>query len=341
MTVPLTRPEDARPVELEAGEQWCPAFRVLPPVTVTSGDETEAMEELIAASQVAERNLGVIYAHASRYPSEAGTPWLDPVNDAPQVVMGFTAHVAVHRQALASELTDPDRVLICQVRHSQAELTTVAAEIQGSMATNDGAYLSVGAGTAAVEVALRADQEALAADLVGRYGDTVSVMLGNFPYPLPADLGSIDPVACRVADFAGPTDHKGLQATVTFESATVTAGADIQGTVTITNTGSEPVSFESGSPLAGAIVRPGTTTVVGTHVGVIAGAGAGATLEPGGSYDIPALFGTASCDPSAGYVVPAGDYEVLVPVIAKYPQRSGDPIVNELVTLPGSLTVVA
>jgi hypothetical protein len=84
--------------------------------------------------------------------------------------------------------------------------------------------------------------------------------------------------------------------------------------VTVTNTGGEVVSFESGSPLTALVYMPGTDEVVGIYTGGIAGVGIGAELGPGESIDVDVLGGTASCDPDLGYALPPGDYEVRAPV---------------------------
>jgi hypothetical protein len=335
--VPLTLAADATPRRLELGESWCPKFATQP-----SGAMTEA--DMFAISAVAERNLGGInyYLTDPAKDAESGSAWLDSASRPARVVIGFTAHVAEHRAALAGLVRNPDEVLVCQVRHTHAETATASAEIQASLG-NDGVFRSIGAGADdAVAVELRADQEAAAADLVKRYGDLVAVTVGNFPYPMPADRSSLRADACRFANVAGPKNMQGLVATVSLNSATVRSGLDGEGIVTVTNNGSESVSINTGSPLVGAVVRSGTSTVVGVFLGAIGGLGDGATLQPGQSHDIQALFGTASCDATLGYALPPGNYEVLVPAILTSettPTNVAPP--PRLVSMATPLTIVA
>ena len=291
------------------------------------------------ATLFAERNLGAINAFVSAHASEGGTPWLDWVNDPPRLVIGFTSNVAEHRSDLVPLLTDPDRVFVCKIGHSQAEVSRVAAEIQQAHASSARELLSVAAGVDGVTVQLRADVESVAQDLVARYGDVVSITLGNLPYPASTGATSGATGACT-ADVTGPTDLNGLRADLSFPNPTVHSGQDIGGTVTVTNTGNAPATFQSGSPLVGWVVQPGTTSVVASYTGGIAGVGVGGTLAPGESSEIPVLVGTASCGPGVGYALPPGQYDVLVPVVVLYPQRAGDPTVNQLVTRPAALTVV-
>jgi len=263
----------------------------------------------MAASAIAERNLGAIYAYSNGRADEVGMAWLDNANDPPQVVIGFTAHVADHRRALADQLNDQRRVLVCQIRHSQVELITVNAEIEHAlMAAESGVYLGLARSPDVVDVDFRADQTTLAAELVEDYGDTVAIRVGNFPYPMPPDL---DPAACHGTEIVGPTDMNGLRATLVLDAGSVRAGQDINGTVTVTNSGNETVSIEFGGTIVGFAVLEGTGTIVGGYVGATNLALAlRSTLPPGESAEIPVVIGTASCDPALGYALPAGGYEL-------------------------------
>ena len=53
---------------------------------------------------------------------------------------------------------------------------------------------------------------------------------------------------------------------------------------------------------------------MGAYEGGTDGVGTGGTLQPGGTIDIGVLGGTASCEPSLGYALPAGLYDVRVTV---------------------------
>src|SRR5262249_13548172 len=139
----------------------------------------------------------------------------------------------------------------------------------------------------------------------------------------------------------GPTNWEGLVATVHTASPNVRSGRDVEGTLRLTNTGTAPVTFDSGEPLTGVVVKRGTTTPVGAYLRPIAGVGKVGTLGPGESTTIHVLLGTSSCDLSLGYAVPPGSYDVIVPVILRYPQNSGDPVEVELVSQPSPLEVVA
>ncbi len=287
-------------------------------------------------SAMAERNLGVINQYVAANPEVSTQPYLDWSSDPPRVVVGFTGDLAPHRGALRPQLADSDRVLICQVPFSGGQLELVVQEIQQQMAPG-GPVTGVGKGASAVNVTLEADGEAFAAELVETYGAAVEVHVGWFPYPMPAELAASGEVtAACAADLAGPTDMNGLVAELRLDSGTLAAGDGTKGRVVFTNTGTGDVSFETGDPLVGVVVRPGTPEIVGTYSGDIAGVGAGGVLAPGETLEVGLLVGTASCIPANGYVLPPGEYEVLVRAVIDYSRRSYAP---QLVSLRSALTV--
>jgi hypothetical protein len=316
VTVALTTPDQAVAAVLEPGEAWCPSF--LDSLHTGYRDDTR----MFAAASVGERNIGTIQAYVSTHTNEADVPWLDGQRDDPRVVIGFTAHLADHRQALRALVADPDRVLVCQVRHSQAEVATVVAELQARGTSDQSAIRELSGGQGAAQVILASDQEPLAAELVARYGDLVTITVGNFPYPMPTDRSAL-PIGCGNADATGPSSSGGLRATLALDAPTARSGSTITATVTLTNTGTSPASWTGGQPLTGSLVRRGTADIVATFNGSIAGTGDGAELQPGETHTIKAMIGTDSCDPALGYSLPPGDYDVIVPVTITYPQAPG------------------
>ena len=332
VTVALTTPDHAVAAVLEPGEAWCPSFLD----SLHTGYRDEA--QMFAAASLGERNIGTIQAYVSTHVDEADVPWLDGQRDDPRVVIGFTAHLADHRQALRALVPDPHRVLVCQVRHSQSEVATVVADLQTRQTGDQSAIRETSGGQGAARVVLAGDQEALAAELVARYGDLVTITVGNFPYPMPADRSAL-PVACGYADATGPSSSNGLRATLALDAPTARSGSTITATVTLTNTGTGPASWTGGQPLTGSLVLRGTTDVVATFNGMVAGTGDGAELQPGETHTVRAMIGTDSCDLTLGYVLPPGDYDVIVPVTLTYPQTQGVRPTNLLVTAPISVTL--
>ena len=58
---------------------------------------------------------------------------------------------------------------------------------------------------------------------------------------------------------------------------------------------------------AGNVVSSSETIAIG-------GVGIDVDLAPGASAELPVVSGTASCDPALGYLLPPGDYQVVIEV---------------------------
>ena len=91
----------------------------------------------------------------------------------------------------------------------------------------------------------------------------------------------------------------------------------------------------------GAVVLPGTSTVVGTYSGGTNLMGFSATLRPGESDSYGVIFGTASCDARVGYGLAPGNYEAVVPVVVGPSSPPGGALQPLLVTAPAALIVIA
>jgi hypothetical protein len=284
----------------------CPNFATEvetgPPPVITGEDDPVVQEQLRL-----EGDIEKINTYASQHPDDfafvrfENSPWV-------RIVVGFTGHIAEHCAALRDLLEDPDEFEIILEPVTQTRLEEIQAELS-VMAGESLIGSGIGAGNVFVD--LRADSEAAAAAIHEKYGDLVDITLGMFGYP---DMSSGGEGGC--ADMVPPptTEPVSLSVTLALTDETVKSGADFTGSVTVTNTRPDVLHFESGSPLAALVYRPGEADPVGAFTGAIAGVGVGADLQPGESIDIDVLGGTASCDSSLGYALPAGDYEVRVPV---------------------------
>jgi len=202
----------------------------------------------------------------------------------------------------------------------------------------DGSYRSVGEGKDSVQVHLRADQEALAANLVARYGDLVSITVGAYPYPLPSPESITTPDLCTWSVPMGAEIVGGLRATPKA-AGSVRSGHDGRGTVAITNTGSGSVTFSAGTPYAAVLLKPGTDELLGVYDSEIAGVGSGATLRSGEHLTVDMLIGTASCNAAMGYAVAPGTYDVIV--VLNDIQIGGTGALQKLRSARASVTITA
>jgi hypothetical protein len=169
------------------------------------------------------------------------------------------------------------------------------------MAGDHGLMLGEGA-NGVIVVGLRANAEAIAREIVDKYGNAVEVTVGMFPYPPPETA----PRGCQT----GPViaDHRPL-ATVLAAQATVRGGEFFTGTLRITNAGAAPFELDTSGGFSVFLFQAGEAVPIGIGEGAIAGVGFGKTLAPGEAVELPAGGGTASCDLGLGYVLPAGVYQ--------------------------------
>jgi len=236
-----------------------------------------------------------------------------------RLAVAFTDHLDEHRAALLAIVPHPDRVLVVKGCAAEAELRRIQSDAV-ALASGRG-VMSSGSSDAIggfVSVALRADGEATARELVERYGDKVFVVVGTKPYP----LGSAPRVGWyRTAPVGDPCQrtavreapNEGLEIVPEPESTTVRAGDEVRGTVRLTNHGSTPISLEGDQPVTGVIVERGTKDVVAVFTGSIAGTGWGATLAPGESAENTFLAATADCRADKGFALAPGEYGLVVP----------------------------
>jgi hypothetical protein len=114
--------------------------------------------------------------------------------------------------------------------------------------------------------------------------------------------------ACDIGEIAEwPPD---VSASLELADDVIVSGKHGRGTVTIVNRSRERFTAELGEPEIGWVFEKGGTTPVGAFAGAIAGHGRTADLTTGERIALSVVVGTASCDPSHGYALPAGTYDV-------------------------------
>ena len=248
-----------------------------------------------------------------------------------RIVVGFTDHIDVHCEALRAILEFPDEFEIIEQPRTAQDVERIQQEIVDAAGPR---MRSVGIGAGTIHVALRADGEALADQILAHYGDVVEIQVGLQPYPpgrIPmGDCGALPGRIAVGSPFA---------ATLRLDAPTVRSGQDFKATATVTNQSDAPVEFESGQPMTAFIYRTGTDQVVGAYDGGIGGTGLGGALAPGESMDIEVVGGTASCLPDLGYALPPGVYDVRAAIDQYEHPPAGDVIITYLLSAPAPLTV--
>lgn len=222
------------------------------------------------------------------------------------VVISFTDDLKPHVAALQKLVPTPAGVIVCPAAFTGGQLQQIANDI---MFNTHGEIRTAGVRAGKVEVQLRGDQQARADQLVKKYGSSVAIILGNFPYPNAGSASTPTNGICKVVPKPG-LQNRQLRWATTPKKLTVASGNDLQIRVKFTNTGAKPIAYESGDPITGIVTDVGSTVVLANYNGAIAGVGSGGTLRKGGSSTVTALVSTDSCQLDRGYRLTPGKYSV-------------------------------
>lgn len=263
----------------------------------------EAAEEALA--DVLFSDVAAVQSYGGLYPGTWAGIRLDREGVVQVVVASFTGDIEGHRARLVPLVARPDRLRLRRRPFSERELARVQAEIgtDGSQRIKE-----LGIGDGAVEVALGATAESLAAEWHRRYGDALRITVGNLPYPPTTEPWPV------VEAPRSTTTLAGVELRVVLDAPDVATGENLEGRLVLSNRSDTPVPIQSGQPLVGVVVRPGTDEVVGCFSGAVAGTGWSAVLSPGDEASLRVVVGTASCRLDAGYLLPPGTYEAVVPL---------------------------
>jgi hypothetical protein len=302
--------EDASPSDAASRSAACS------PTPVITPSEERTTGWIGGEQQALMKDRDAVARYGADHPDEfAGVtfgknePWV-------RIVAAFTGNLDAHCAALQELVAHPERLEVIRLRHTVKDLQRIGDEIQSQM-TLDGPIEGVGESGGHVHVDLRADGEPLAAELRARYGDAVRLRVGGAPYP-PSDSPTTS-IACDI----GAIDEwpQGVSASLDLEDDVIASGKHGRGTVTIINESDERFREELGEPEVGWVFEQGWNTPVGMFTGAIAGEGRNVDLAPGEQASLTMVFGTASCDPSQGYALPPGIYDVRAVLPAETAER--------------------
>lgn len=262
-----------------------------------------------------------VSAYGAAHPDEYGGARLNNDVTPSRLQAAFTGHVTEHARALRALLPHPERVDVEQVKHSVAELGQILSELRGELESLR--VLSISVGWEAVDIDMPPGQELLANDYIKRWGDALRVRMGGQLY-IPEGCGP-QPAPTRCADLTGLDPAvAGIALTVVPDTPTIPASETGRAQLVIRNIGSGRFTIDSGIPILGVLVLPGTNHVVGHWVGQLGGVGGGVDLAPGQEGAIPVMFGAARCDGQRGTALPPGEYGLRVGLTAEGP--SGGPV---------------
>jgi pimeloyl-ACP methyl ester carboxylesterase len=269
-------------------------------------DATTDVDQGLREAQRLEPMLGVVLAYGGEHPdtfSTYGLVWHSP-EDA-SVVVGFTDQLDEHRANLADLVPIHDELIVCRGALTDLE----ARELQAELGERYGDRLSsLGISRGRLTMTVRSSEEALAAELRERYGEQLELSIGLFPYPMPeppppSQCESMPPAATSL-DVDARVER--------VDPLTTTTPDPPSAEIVLTNTGNEPAHLEFGAAPPALLARPGESTAVNAFELGVPAILQTIDLAPGASERLTVGVGLASCDPTAGYRVPPGDYQLIV-----------------------------
>jgi hypothetical protein len=161
-----------------------------------------------------------------------------------------------------------------------------------------------------ITVRLPQDGAPLAAEIAREFGDAVHITVGYKGFRSEnSAMGSH--VSGLLHDM--PRELPGMHVSFDPPEITIPSGGAGSGKVIIRNTGPGELTGRFGGS-AGWLRRPGSTLIIGGPWGPRAGTDKVLPRCPGDTESNWWTTGTASCEPGPHYQVPAGRYEVVVPL---------------------------
>jgi hypothetical protein len=226
--------------------------------------------------------------------------------DGPRLVALLTAP-DLHRDQILALVAHPDHVDVRSAPHSRKELDEVHEQLLSLIGPDPQSWTSHSPGLERVQVTLRVNENALASQLHQRFPDALEIQLGHHPYP----LSSVRPDAARAPQATIELPY--LHLSTEPERETWHPGETIGGLLRLTNVSTtETLRLDTGSPTTGVLLDEKGVQIVGGYTGWIAEVGRGIELGPGSHATIEFLAGSDTLDPSAGAVLPPGNYLLVV-----------------------------
>jgi hypothetical protein len=233
----------------------------------------------------------------------------------PKVVIetAFTDHLEQHRAELLAMVKFPDRLVVTEAAHSDAERSTVYEEVLQRLERHHRGVLSTASkGWERIEISLQATGGAVAQDLWERYGDLLAIRVGTKPFPPDRAIGHEEP-RTRPPIPPGGSERDGVSAQIVLAAPTVPSGETVQGRIVLYNRSRRHVTIYGGQTV-GSLVAPGTDDVVGVFIGAVPAFGLIVSMAPGEHGELPLLVGTASVLPGPEPRLPAGPYDAVAVV---------------------------
>jgi hypothetical protein len=184
-------------------------------------------------------------------------------------------------------------------------------------AAEPGVFNGWGCGWTVVTIRLRADQEALAGQLLDRYGEAIEVTVGLLRFPDQVQPDEAEGSRRPFDVDQPPLFPEGEVSAALVEPLEVQSGRNFHGQLIVFNKGTDDVVIQTNGHITGRVVDAGTLEAVGLFSGAQTMPLIPFVAAAGASVEIPLLGGTASPSGSLGYSTPPGLWALEVVLIVE------------------------
>jgi hypothetical protein len=217
--------------------------------------------------------------------------------------------LSLHKDALQRMVSYPDQLELRPSPWPRARLNAIRDEVRHMATSGEMGLFSGWGGTdrGRLEVSLRADGEAVAAQLKERYGDAIDITVGFLHYPDCQFSGSVGQLLAN--SFRQRPEVLCDPLRVTLEDPLeVRSGANSRSSIRLINDGPVEIVVKTNGQATAVVIDPETGDVVGGYSGAQTLPLVGFSAPAGDSVVIPVFVGTASTVPRLGYSVPPGQW---------------------------------
>jgi hypothetical protein len=223
-------------------------------------------------------------------------------------------NLATHEVELRRLVKHPTQFEARLTPFFRTRLDEIRQEVLGVVANQPGAVIRIAMVRGLIHIVLAADQEKLAAQFLAQFGDAVELRVGNFSYP-PLEDSINDGISSRRVEGAKlPLLPTGEFALALEDDIRVSSGGKAHGVLRFSNLSGTEVIIDTNGTLTAQVIDPRTGKGVGGFSSFQAMPLCKFVVPPGGTVTIPVLVGTTSSIWSLGYAIPAGNWEIEVPI---------------------------
>ena len=271
------------------------------------------------------RDINIVQAYGAEHPEEYAGIRFHAGRRSEHVVVGFTADVDRHREAILARVEHPELVEVELARLSKQTQERILKKLTSWEGVHN---ISVDHDHAEASVA--ATRVDLAQQLVAAYGDKIRVDVGNLPFPDPGDVD-------RCPAIPSAEGEPALSVRVDAPTTRVRSGETIGGTVVVTTRGG-PLQIGTSESLYGYLLDA-NGRVVAAPYGARLLSQRVTKVAPHGDGRVPFYATTDPCRSGLGWTLPPGDYSLVIAVEWSEYRMHEPPVGANRVQLTAPMTV--